>query len=82
MDSPSGYSLMLDGIEAANGDIFEFGEIKHIGDCDCPARHSQFSVVAVKSVENCNSPPMEWALLPNQNRTSVGDYVWNGIHGQ
>jgi hypothetical protein len=26
---------------------------------------------------------MEWALPYHyQNRTSVGDYVWNGIHGQ
>ena len=81
MDSPSGYSLMIDGIEAANGGTFEFGEIKHIGDCDCPARHSLLSIAAVKSAENCNSPPTEWAL-PYQNRTSVGDYVWNGIHGQ
>jgi hypothetical protein len=70
---------MIDGIEAANGGTFEFGEIKHIGDCDCP--HSLLSIAAVKSAENCNSPPTEWAL-PYQNRTSVGDYVWNGIHGQ
>ena len=83
MDSLAGYWLMLDGIEVANGGTFEFGEIKHIGDCDCPARNSLLSIVAVKSAENCNTPPMEWALPYHyQNRTSVGDYVWNGIHGQ
>jgi hypothetical protein len=78
MNSPSGYSLMLDGVEVANGDTFEFGEnkygeIKHIGDCVCPARHSLLSIVAVK---NNNVIPMEWALS-YQNKTATEEYVWN-----
>ena len=80
MDSPSGYSLMIDGIEVASGGTFEFGEIKHIGDCDCPARQSLLSIVAVFPSGNSNNPPMEWALS-YQNRTSAGDYVWNGAMG-
>ncbi len=73
MDAPGGYSLMLDGIEVAYGGDFGFGEIKHVGDCSCPAGQSMLSILAVDN--DYSEYSMEWALS-FQNKTSLGEYFW------
>jgi hypothetical protein len=73
MQVPSGYSVMLDGEEVANGGAdFIYGESKYItGDCDCPAGLTLISIVA----QNWWFTKMEWALS-HQNSTSTEEYVF------
>ena len=72
---PGSYSVMLDGVEVANGGAdLDYGATKYItGDCNCPAGLSLLTVGAQ------NSPgsyiPMEWALS-HQNSTSAEEYVF------
>ena len=73
MDPPGIYSVILDGEEiASGGPEMKFGEILHIGNCDCPEGTSLLSVVAVK-----NPYSMEWALS-HENHTLVGKDIFNG----
>jgi hypothetical protein len=70
IQDPGGYSVMLDGVEVANGDDFSQSKTKYItGDCDCPAGLTLLSIVA----QGFN--PIEWALS-HQNSTSTEEYVF------
>ena len=74
--SGTSYSVMLDGVEVANGGAdFSYGETKYItGDCDCDAGLSLLSIVAKDNMVNADIP-MEWALS-HQNSTSAEEYVF------
>jgi hypothetical protein len=75
IQDPGGYSVMLDGVEVANGDDFSQSETKYItGDCNCPAGLSLLSIVAKNSYDV--DIPMEWALS-YQNKTAEREYVFN-----
>jgi hypothetical protein len=68
---PGGYSVMLDGVEVANGGAdFSYGATKYItGDCNCPAGLTLLTILADSDM------PLEWALS-HQNSTSAEEYVF------
>ena len=72
IQDPGGYSVMLDGVEVANGGAdFSYGETKYItGNCDCDTGLSLLTILTNSYM------PMEWALS-HQNSTSAEEYVFN-----